>query len=175
MTNKQLIAFHKRFANGEQHIVIDRFGKIVEEDRRYFWQQNAIYNQIGPMVEVFSKQYRNTFNTDKEFENAVYGKNGLVARLIPLQRAYNAIKNRKYEFLNRFATGILVVEDGSVDVDELQEEGLAPGKVIVYRQGSVPPTLLYASLQEIEGFEKELVTIHKEMIDIFEGFKWLYD
>ncbi len=66
----------------------------------------------------------------------------LVERLIPLQRAYNAVKNRKYEFLNRVSMGVVNVEDGSIDTDELIDEGLSPGKVIVYRQGSRPPQMM---------------------------------
>lgn len=66
----------------------------------------------------------------------------IVERLIPLQRAYNAVKCRKHEFLNRIATGVLAVEEGSVDADELAEDGLMPGKVIAYRQGFKPPEML---------------------------------
>lgn len=66
----------------------------------------------------------------------------IIDRLIPVQRAYNAVKNRKYEFLNRLSMGVLTVEDGSIDTDELSEEGLLPGKVLVYRQGGKPPEML---------------------------------
>lgn len=66
----------------------------------------------------------------------------VVERLIPLQRAYNAVKNRKHEYLNRISMGTVAVEDGSVDTDELADGGLAPGKVIVYRQGGTPPEML---------------------------------
>ena len=66
----------------------------------------------------------------------------MVERLIPVQKAYNAVKNRKQEFLNRLTMGVVAVEDGSVDTDELAEEGLSPGKIIVYRQGSNPPALM---------------------------------
>lgn len=66
----------------------------------------------------------------------------VVDRLIPVQRAYNAVKNRKHEFLNRIAMGAVAVEDGSVDTDELREDGLTPGSVIVYRQGGKPPEML---------------------------------
>lgn len=38
--------------------------------------------------------------------------------------------------------GVLATEDGSVDTDQLEAEGLAPGKILVYRQGSNPPALL---------------------------------
>ena len=63
----------------------------------------------------------------------------VIQRLIPLQRTFNAIKNRKHEFLNRLSMGILTVEDGSVDMENLEEDGLRPGKVVVYRNGATPP------------------------------------
>lgn len=66
----------------------------------------------------------------------------VVDRLIPVQRAYNAVKNRKHEFLNRISMGVLTVEEGSVDTDELVEDGLVPGKVLVYRQGGTPPEMM---------------------------------
>lgn len=66
----------------------------------------------------------------------------VINRLIPLQRAYNAVRNRKHEFLNRLSIGIIAAEDGSIDCDELVEEGLAPGKVLVYRQGSQAPQVM---------------------------------
>ena len=68
----------------------------------------------------------------------------VVERCIPVQRAYNAIKNRKHEFLARLAGGVLAVEDGSVDIDDLEDEGLAPGKVLIYRAGSSVPKFMDA-------------------------------
>lgn len=66
----------------------------------------------------------------------------VIERCIPIQRAYNAIKNRKHEFLNRLSSGVLAVEDGSVDIDNLEQEGLAPGKILVYRTGSSIPRFM---------------------------------
>lgn len=66
----------------------------------------------------------------------------VVERVIPVQRAYNAVKNRKHEFLNRLSMGVLTVENGSVDTDSLEEEGLSPGKILVYRQGAEKPSLM---------------------------------
>ncbi len=68
----------------------------------------------------------------------------LIERLIPIQRAYNAVKNRKHEFINRLACGIVAVEDGSVDIESLQDDGLSPGKIITYRQGCSAPQILSA-------------------------------
>lgn len=89
----------------------------------------------------------------------------VIDRLIPVQRAYNAVRNRKHEFLNRLSMGVLTVEDGSVDADELSEEGLSPGKVLVYRQGGRAPEMLDCgsvpsefALEE-ERLEKEFVAV----------------
>ncbi len=65
----------------------------------------------------------------------------LIERMIPVQRAYNAVKNRKHEFFNRMTAGVLVAEDGSIDLEELEENGIEPGKVLVYRQGSNAPSM----------------------------------
>ena len=65
-----------------------------------------------------------------------------IERVIPVQRAYNAVKNRKHEFINRLSMGILTVEDGSVDVENLEDEGLSPGKILVYRRGSSAPSYM---------------------------------
>lgn len=73
--------------------------------------------------------------------NCFFGSS-IIERIIPIQRSYNAVKNRKHEYMNRLSMGILTVEDGSVDCDNLEEEGLCPGKVLVYRQGSSAPKIM---------------------------------
>ncbi len=89
----------------------------------------------------------------------------LIERLIPLQRAYNAVKNRKYEFMNRISMGVLNVEDGSVDTEELVEDGLSPGKVIVYRQGSRPPQMMNSGSVPID-FSYEEERLNQEFIKV---------
>lgn len=79
----------------------------------------------------------------------------VVDRLIPLQRAYNAVKNRKHEFLNRISMGCVAVEDGSVNCEELEEDGLVPGKILVYRQGGKPPEALQLGSVPSEFSEEE--------------------
>ena len=96
---------------------------------------------------------------------ACFWGTSVIERLIPVQRAYNAVKNRKHEFLNRIAMGVLSVEDGSVDIDNLEEEGLSPGKILVYRQGATAPRFMSAqnvpsdfTLEE-QRLENEFLTI----------------
>ena len=83
----------------------------------------------------------------------------VIERLIPVQRAFNAVKNRKHEFINRLSLGVLSVEDGSVDLDNLEDEGLCPGKVLVYRQGASEPKYLQSETlpNGIESEEKQLL------------------
>ena len=99
----------------------------------------------GPLPYINGDENNRTYPFVKQLSVPVAGSffgTSVVERLIPIQRAYNAVKNRKHEFLNRIAMGTVAVEDGSVDADELAEDGLVPGKVIVYRQGTRPPEML---------------------------------
>ncbi len=89
----------------------------------------------------------------------------ITERLIPVQRAFNAVKNRKHEFLNRLSMGIMKVEDGSVDVDDLESEGLPPGKVLVYRQGANAPEMM-SGLSMPSDFNEEEEKLLGEFVTI---------
>ncbi len=134
---KTLKQYYKRFAHGEQYISIDVAGKIVNEDKNYYWQQRGVYNHVLPIILTQGKDLS---------EDRLYGRNGLVAFLEPYQRAYNKVMNLHNEHLESATHGWIAVEDGSVDVDDLSEEGLAPGKIVIYRQGSKAPMVLKDSL-----------------------------
>ena len=89
----------------------------------------------------------------------------VIDRLIPVQRAYNAVKNRKHEFINRLTMGVLAVEDGSVDIENLEDEGLCPGKILVYRQGASVPEFLQG--ENLSGsFDEEEDKLLAEFKDI---------
>ena len=102
-----------------------------------------VYNGELPFQDDGDNNYGFPFvrQISQEQSNNFFGTT-IINRIIPLQRALNATKNRKYEFMNRIAQGILAVEDGSVDTDLLEEEGVKPGKILVYRQGSTPPAFM---------------------------------
>ena len=169
--------FNKRFAAGEQYIeyraadyTSEDEDKIEEEhnavivgcDRRYYWEQRAVYNRILPTIDYFNNKYKDIPN----FEELIYGENGLVERLIPLQREYNDIKNKKNEFIDRLSLGIVFVEDGSIDVDELAEDGLAPGRIVIYRQGSVVPSVIQPDATPYSVYSAELERIEKEISNV---------
>ncbi len=96
------------------------------------------------------------FVKQRSFEQAgSFFGTSVIERLIPIQRAFNAVKNRKHEFMNRLSMGIMTVEDGSMDVDDLAEEGLSPGKVLVYRQGTKAPELMNEMTMPTDFNEEE--------------------
>ncbi len=130
-----------------QALVIERYTKptrdlpfgrleIVAGDKLvYFGDMPYVLGDGGLRAYPFVRQ------TSHEQAGCFWGTS-IVERVIPIQRAYNAVKNRKHEFLNRLSMGVLTVENGSVDTDSLEEEGLSPGKILVYRQGAEKPALM---------------------------------
>lgn len=128
-------------------IVIERYEKptkAMPNGRMTIVAGDAlIYDGELPYVngEDGSRTYPFARQTSLDSLNNFFGT-CVVERIIPVQRAYNAVKNRKHEYMNRVAVGVLAVEDGSVDTDALEDEGLPPGKILVYRQGSAPPTMM---------------------------------
>ncbi len=63
----------------------------------------------------------------------------ITERLIPIQRRYNALRNRKAEYLNRCAIGQLVVEENAVDANDVEANGAAPGYIFVIKPGHEAP------------------------------------
>lgn len=122
--------------------------EIVAGNKMLYSGDLPFYDGVSEKVFPFVKQ-------DCLHLPAAFFGNSIVDRLIPVQRAYNAVRNRKHEFLNRASMGVLTVEDGSVDTDELTEEGLLPGKVLVYRQGGEAPKMLDCGSVPPEFIEEE--------------------
>jgi hypothetical protein len=62
----------------------------------------------------------------------------VIDRIVPIQRSYNAIRNRKREYMTRVAIGQLLAEEGSlVDALDVEENGGAPGAIIYYKKGTM--------------------------------------
>lgn len=90
----------------------------------------------------------------------------IIERLIPVQRAYNAVKNRKHEMLNRKAIGVLAVEDdGNIDTEDLEEEGLYPGKILTHARGTKKPEFLENrdSTTDFDNEEKSLEALFEKI------------
>ena len=73
-----------------------------------------------------------------EVAGQFFGKS-VIERLIPLQRAYNGCINRIHEFIKRIAIGSYIAEEGSIDIEEYEQNGQAPGAMLVYKVGRQPP------------------------------------
>lgn len=171
-TKKKIrIKFRKEFAAGKQNRHINQEGNIVDDELRYYWEQRPIYNITGCLVGS-AKGYLKRI-TEKNFDDLdeiIYDDNGLVDMLIPCQQSYNALKGRYAEYVDKLSIGGIVVEDGSVDTDTLAEDGLAPGKILVYRQGSVPPTISYTDPKVLETINEQCNAIYNEMLEIVRLF-----
>lgn len=63
-----------------------------------------------------------------------------IKRMIPIQRSLNDCINRIHEYIKRIAIGNMIVQEGSIDIEEYSEMGLAPGAYLVYKNGYGPPT-----------------------------------
>lgn len=94
-----------------------------------------------------------------------WGKS-IVERCIPIQRRYNALRNRKAEYLNMVAIGGWYAPIGSVD--EGTELNNSPGNIIWYRPtglgGAKPEPITWPSLPA--SFEMEEQTLMHEFTTV---------
>lgn len=99
---------------------------IVGEDNLVYYG-DLPYSRI-PIVQMLCIEVAGQF----------FGKS-TIERLIPIQRAYNGCVNRIHEYIKRIAIGSYIAEEGSIDIEEFESEGQAPGKLVIYKQGSNAP------------------------------------
>jgi hypothetical protein len=95
----------------------------------------------------------------------------IAERCLPIQRSYNALKNRKHEYLNRLAIGVLTYEENSLDDEEgLEEDGLAPGTMIARKQGTAAPTFIQNQIlpPSFETEEEKLMNEFREISGVSE-------
>lgn len=86
-------------------------------------------------------------------------------RLISVQRRYNALRNRKAEYLNLITIGQWYVPENSMD--DITDLNNAPGNIISYRttmNGAKPEPVSFPSLPS--SFENELQIINGEFTQI---------
>lgn len=89
----------------------------------------------------------------------------IIERCIPIQRRYNAVRNRKAEYLNLVAIGQWYEPEGSLDDDA--ELNNAPGNRIRYRMspnGAKPEPVSFPSLPA--SFENEISTLLSEFTSV---------
>ena len=96
-------------------------------------------------VDVYKRQPLSIFRS-KEAAGQFFGKS-VIEELIPLQRAYNGCKNKIHDYISTLAANSFLVEEGSVDLEAMEESGTAPGAPVVYKKGySAPVPLRHESM-----------------------------
>ncbi len=102
---------------------------IIVGDEHLVYYGDMPYSKI-PLVQTVCHEVPGQF----------FGKS-VIEDLIPYQRTYNGCINSIHEYVRRVALGCYLVEEGSiVDIVDLEENGLEPGQIVVYRGDTVPMT-----------------------------------
>lgn len=89
----------------------------------------------------------------------------VVERCIPVQRDYNAVRNRINEYIARMTIGNMVVEQGSLVDDSILDTGLPPGSVVEYKPGTAQPAWMTPQeipatlLSQVDQLQAEFVSI----------------
>lgn len=106
--------------------------------------------------------YKNGKNGKKDFpfvkqvyilKAGYFWGESIVSRCIPVQRAYNAVINRKHEILNRQANSPLLTEKGSLSDETQLDEVNYPGAILEINPGMNPPKYM-----EVPRVTAELLT-----------------
>lgn len=89
----------------------------------------------------------------------------VVERCIPVQRDYNAVRNRINEYIARMTIGNMAVEQGSLVDDSVLENGVPPGTIVEYKPGTTPPQWMTPQeipatlLAQVDQLQAEFVSI----------------
>lgn len=84
-----------------------------------------------------------------------YGKS-VIQDLIPLQRAYNNVCNKRQDFIDTIANNPVLLEDGAIaNMAEIEENGIESGSIIIVKRGFAKPDIMeYPSPPAIVDSEK---------------------
>lgn len=98
----------------------------------------------------------------KSVPGQFYGKS-VIQDLIPLQRAYNNVCNKRQDFIDTIANNPVVLEDGAVsNMEDIEMYGIESGSVILVRPGFQRPDILeYPSPPAI--VDNEMVKLEEAM------------
>ena len=81
----------------------------------------------------------------------------IIDSLIPVQRRYNAIKNRITEYMKSAAIGVVIVDAATAELNNLDSEGIAPGDMLIYNKSDGTQVPMYMQNQGMpnEFFNQE--------------------
>jgi len=100
---------------------------IIVGDEHLVYYGDMPYSKI-PLVQTVCHELPGQF----------FGKS-VIEDLIPLQRTYNGCINSIHEYIKRLSLGNMLVEEGSIDIEEYEDRGLEPGAFLVYKNGTNRP------------------------------------
>lgn len=99
-----------------------------------------LYDGPLPFINAPYNERRLPFDIQKDIPRAGYFWGTCrLDRSIPVQRRYNAIKNRIAEFMNRTAIGVWAIPITSDQLSDLEEYGIDAGTIIQYTEGQGMP------------------------------------
>ncbi len=94
---------------------------IIGTEDRLLWYGPLPYTEI-PLVAFKCKEVVGQF----------FGRS-VIADLIPLQRAYNGVKNKIHDYIRAVAANPMLVPEGAIpDIAEFASHGLPPGEIVEY-------------------------------------------
>lgn len=105
--------------------------------------KNLLYYGVLPDQMAEDGEYILPFDVQQSLKTDGFFGRSVVERMIPTQIKFNSIKNRKQDYINRVAIGVMTAEEGSlVDEDDLLESGIAPGTLLLHQRGTSAPKYL---------------------------------
>ncbi len=118
------------------------------------WYSDLPYDGI-PLVALRSRECAGQF----------FGRS-TVTDLIPLQRAYNGVKNKIHDYIRAVAANPILVPEGSIpDIADFAAEGLPPGEIVEYNaERGKPEPLAPAPLPAELRLECERLAAEMEYI-----------
>ena len=129
-------------------------------------ENNLLY--YGPMPEPLGEngEYIQPYDVQQSLKTDGFFGRSFIERMVPLQDRYNAIKNRKQDYINRLTIGVLAVEDGALtDREYYLENGISPGDIIEYRAGSRPPEYM-----RMDDLPEELYREEQSLLSALDRF-----
>ena len=127
---------------------------ILVAGDRLLWYSDLPYDEI-PLVALRSRECAGQF----------FGRS-VISDLIPLQRAYNGVKNKIHDYIRTSAANPLLVPEGSIpDIGDFATHGLPPGEIVEYNpERGKPEPLTPASLPAELRYECERLCSDMEYI-----------
>jgi len=131
---EDVVMLYEYYANPSQFYPEGRLVIICDN------HNEPLYDGPLPFINAKYGERRLPFDIQRDIPRAGYFWGTCrLDRAIPVQRRYNAIKNRIAEFMNRTAIGVWAIPSTSDQIEDLEEYGIDAGTMIKYTEGQGMP------------------------------------